>query len=163
MQTGKVFSIEEFSTYDGPGIRMTVFLKGCPLMCTWCHNPEGQRHDSEMVRSPNGCLSCGACLRKGEELTGEPRLVPESASVCPRKLVRVAGEDMTAEELVSKIERNIPILNMSGGGVTFSGGEPLMHADFVLDCMKLLRGKTGYKCYRHWLGFGVCGNLAAGE
>ena len=80
--------------------------------------------------------------RKGEELTGEPRLVPESASVCPRKLVRVSGEDMTAEELVSKIEKNIPILNMSGGGVTFSGGEPLMHADFVLRCMELLRGKT---------------------
>lgn len=140
--TGRIFAIEEFSTYDGPGIRMTVFLKGCPLRCTWCHNPEGQRFDSETVRSPNGCLECGACLRKGEELTGVPSLVPESAAVCPRKLVRVCGDDMTPEELVKKIEKNIPILSMSGGGVTFSGGEPLCHADFVLRCLSLLGGKT---------------------
>lgn len=58
---GIVFSIEEFSIYDGPGIRTTVFLKGCPLQCSWCHNPEGQSGKSEIVRSPNGCLHCGAC------------------------------------------------------------------------------------------------------
>lgn len=142
MPTGRVFSIEEFSTYDGPGIRMTVFLKGCPLRCMWCHNPEGQRFEKEMARSPNGCLACGACLKMGETLTGSPCLVPESAAVCPRHLVRQCGEDYTPEELVAKIEKNLAILNMSGGGVTFSGGEPLCYADFVESCMKLLRGKT---------------------
>ena len=142
MITGRVFSVEELSTYDGPGIRMTVFMKGCPLRCMWCHNPEGQRFEHELARSPNGCLNCGACMRKGEELTGEPCLVRESIDVCPRRLIRECGTDYTPEELVAKVERNIAILNMSGGGVTFSGGEPLCHWQFVLECMKLLRGKT---------------------
>lgn len=139
---GRVFSIEEFSTYDGPGIRMTVFLKGCPLRCMWCHNPEGQRFEQEIARSPNGCLGCGACLKKGEALTGTPCLVRESIPVCPRKLVRECGVDYTPEEMVEKIGKNLAILNMSGGGVTFSGGEPLCHWQFVLECMKLLRTRT---------------------
>ncbi len=142
MATGKIFSIEEFSTYDGPGIRTTVFLKGCPLRCTWCHNPEGQRKESEMARSPNGCLHCGACEREGERITGSPCIVPESAAVCPRRLIRLCGEDMSAEALVSELEKNLPVLNMSGGGVTFSGGEPLCCPDFVYECLTLLRGKT---------------------
>lgn len=142
MPKGKIFSIEEFSVYDGPGIRMTIFLKGCPLRCEWCHNPEGQSFHSEMVRSPNGCLGCGACEEMGRKITGEPCLVPESASVCPRKLVRLCGEDVTAEELASRIEKNAAILSMNGGGVTFSGGEPLCHSEFLLECLRLLNGKV---------------------
>lgn len=140
--TARVFSLEEFSTYDGPGIRMTVFLKGCPLRCMWCHNPEGQISEPQMVRSPNGCLECGACMEKGRQITGKPCLVPESISVCPRGLIRVSGEEYTPQELVSVIEKNIAVLNMSGGGVTFSGGEPLCHSEFVRACMELLRGRT---------------------
>ena len=139
---GRIFSIEEFSTYDGPGIRMTVFMKGCPLRCMWCHNPEGQRFEREIVKSPNGCLMCGACMNAGLEETGAPCLVDKSISVCPRRLVRYSGDDLTPEELVAKINKNVAILNMSGGGVTFSGGEPLSHWQFVLECMKLLRNKT---------------------
>ena len=142
MAKGRIFSIEEFSTYDGPGIRMTVFLKGCPLRCTWCHNPEGQRFPSEMMRSPNGCLSCGACLEEGRVRTVHPCLVPESAAVCPRGLVRQSGEDVSVEELVARIEKNLAVLNMSGGGVTFSGGELLAQSDFVKECLTHLRGKT---------------------
>ena len=142
MKKGRIFSIEEFSTFDGPGIRMSVFLKGCPLRCSWCHNPEGQRIGKEIARSPNGCLECGACLRKGEELTGSPCLVYESISVCPRRLIRECGQDVSPEELVAKIDKNIAILNMNGGGVTFSGGEPLMQADFVIECLELLEGRT---------------------
>ena len=140
--TGNVFSIEEFSTFDGPGIRETVFLKGCPLKCMWCHNPEGQSFESMVVRSPNGCLNCGACLKKGEEITGKSCLVKESIAVCPRNLVRICGEVKTAEELVSIISKNITILNASGGGVTFSGGEPLSQHKFLLECLKLLKDKT---------------------
>ncbi len=141
-QMGRIFSIEEFSTYDGPGIRMTVFLKGCPLRCMWCHNPEGQHREIEPVRSPNGCLGCGACLEKGREKTGHPSLVPESCEVCPRGLIRLCGEDYTPNALISILEKNIPLLNMSGGGVTFSGGEPLNQWQFVLECLRGLRGKT---------------------
>ena len=142
MTEGRIFSVEEFSTYDGPGIRMTVFMKGCPLRCEWCHNPEGQSFGTEMIKSPNGCLSCGACMRKGEELTGSPCLVPESISVCPRRLVRECGKLYTPHRLVGEIEKNLTVLNMSGGGVTFSGGEPLCHYEFLMECMRLLRGKT---------------------
>ena len=139
---GKIFSIEEFSTFDGPGIRETIFLKGCPLKCMWCHNPEGQSFETMVVKSPNGCLGCGLCLKKGEEITGKPSLVRESIAVCPRNLVRICGEDKTPEELIKQIEKNIAILNASGGGVTFSGGEPLSQSEFLLECLKLLKGKT---------------------
>ncbi len=139
---GRIFTIEEFSTYDGPGIRTTVFLKGCPLRCMWCHNPEGQELESQIIRSNSGCLGCGACLAEGQKKLGVPCLVEESIEVCPRKLVRKCGNEFTVEELVSKLEKNIEILNMSGGGVTFSGGEPLAQWQFVHECMIALKGKT---------------------
>ena len=140
MRNGTVFSIEEFSIYDGPGIRTTVFLKGCPLRCMWCHSPEGQSFLPEMLRSPNGCLACGACLDKGAELTGERRLVKESIEVCPKDLVREAGTAYTADGLVKKILKNARILQ-NGGGVTFSGGEPLAQSEFLLSCLALLEGQ----------------------
>lgn len=142
MLSGTVFSIEEFSLYDGPGIRTTVFLKGCPMRCTWCHSPEGQSAHPEPIRSPNGCLACNACLEKGKELTGEYKIVAESAAVCPQRLIRQAGEDFSAEELVEKILRNRDIFTSTGGGVTFSGGEPTMQHAFLLECLTLLHGKT---------------------
>ena len=136
---GRVFSIEEFSTFDGPGIRTTVFLKGCPLRCTWCHNPEGQTWDNQVLRSPNGCLGCGRCVAKGEELTGERKLVPESISVCPRNLLRMCATDYTPEELCAKLMKNSRLL--ADGGITFSGGEPLTQYAFVSECLDLLEGK----------------------
>lgn len=139
--TGRVFSVEEFSTFDGPGVRTTVFFKGCPMRCTWCHNPEGQRFENEFVRSPNGCLHCGACLLAGEKVTGERILVKESIAVCPRNLVRECAVDYTPEELCARLLKNAALLNRSGGGVTFSGGEPLSQYEFLLECLSLLRGK----------------------
>lgn len=137
---GKLFSIEEFSTFDGPGIRMTVFLKGCPLRCPWCHNPEGQRFETEYMRSPNGCIGCGACERAGDIKDGKPVLTRESINACPRQLVRQSGEDITPQALAERILKNAPILKASGGGVTFSGGEPLCHTDFIADCVSHLEG-----------------------
>lgn len=134
---GKIFSIEELSTFDGPGIRMTVFLKGCKLRCMWCHNPEGQSFESQYVRSDNGCLHCGACMR-----AGGGQLTEDSALSCPRNLVRLCGEDISPEELLQKIENKLWMLNSAGGGVTFSGGEPLSQPEFLLSCLGLLEGKT---------------------
>ena len=133
---GRVFSIEEFATFDGPGIRMTVFLKGCPLRCSWCHNPESQRAEVEYVRSPNGCLSCGKCLKVAErDEKNALHLTESSLEACPKGLVRRCGEDFTVEALCARILANAEILRDTGGGVTFSGGEPLAQSAFLFDCL----------------------------
>ena len=137
---GRYFSIEEFSVYDGPGIRTTVFLKGCPLRCSWCHNPEGQSHEIEIVRSPNGCRGCKECERLAEYDGGKMRFTTESIDACPLSLLRVCGKDTEPEELCTLLLKNERILK-NGGGVTFSGGEPLAQSEFVFECLSLLRGK----------------------
>ncbi|MDF2540772.1 MAG: glycyl-radical enzyme activating protein family [Herbinix sp.] len=139
---GRVFSIEEFSTFDGPGIRTTVFLKGCPLRCVWCHNPEGQLFEHQIIKSPNGCLHCGACLDCGERLTGERKLVKESIAVCPRNLIRECAVDDTVQELCNRILQNTEMFQKTGGGVTFSGGEPLAQYDFLWECLRFIGSKT---------------------
>jgi pyruvate formate lyase activating enzyme len=137
--SGRYFSIEEFSVYDGPGIRTTVFLKGCPLRCSWCHNPEGQSHEIEIARSPNGCLDCGACERFAEREGDSIRFTEQSLKSCPRSLLRYSGIDTDAESLCEKLLKNAILLK--DGGVTFSGGEPLMQSEFVFECLSLLKGK----------------------
>jgi pyruvate formate lyase activating enzyme len=106
MSTGVVFDIREFSVHDGPGIRTTVFLKGCPLTCIWCHNPEGQSIDPQVIRSPAGA--------------------------------RLAGTMYTAAELADYLNAQAEILRNNEGGVTFSGGEPLLQADFVAEVIDQL-------------------------
>jgi pyruvate formate lyase activating enzyme len=98
--TGRIFEIREFTLHDGPGIRTTVFLKGCPLRCPWCHNPQGKSFEKETLTRKNG------------------ETVP-------------CGEDWDADKLAEELLRNADIMLQSGGGVTFSGGEPLAQADFV--------------------------------
>lgn len=142
MSIGTVFSIEEFSTFDGPGIRSTVFLKGCPLKCSWCHNPEGQNFAPEVVKSPNGCIDCGLCTKKAIELTGKPILTEECIKGCPRNLIRISGTEYTPEKLVEKLLKNEVFFRKTGGGVTFSGGEPLAQPDFLYECLLLLSGKV---------------------
>ena len=137
--TGCMFALEEFSVYDGPGIRSTVFLKGCPLRCVWCHNPEGQSAETEIVRSPNGCLSCGACERYAVLRNGRLTYTKQSVEHCPRGLLRVCGESIEPQALCERLLKNESILK--NGGVTFSGGEPLLQADFLFACLSLLGGK----------------------
>jgi len=108
--TGRVFEIREFTLQDGPGIRTTVFLKGCPLRCAWCHNPEGQASEVETMTRKDG-----------------------SHLVC--------GTDWESDALVQELSRNADIMVSSGGGVTFSGGEPLAQADFVLAVAEQLRAR----------------------
>ncbi len=128
---GKIFSIEEFSVYDGPGIRTSVFLKGCPLRCSWCHNPEGQGFSREYLRNPNGCLECGRCIAESGELT------ERSIGLCPRGLVRGCGDDWEAKDLCRKLLKNEGLLD----GITFSGGEPLAQHEFLLECLEILKGR----------------------
>jgi pyruvate formate lyase activating enzyme len=135
---GTVFSIEEFSTFDGPGIRTTVFLKGCLLRCGWCHNPEGQRTETEWLKNSNGCIQCGKCFDEGERVTGIRQLTAESATVCPRNLIRRSGECFSPEQLCGLLLKNAHILASSGGGITFSGGEPLYQHEFLAACLDLL-------------------------
>ncbi len=136
---GIVFSVEEFSVYDGPGIRTTVFLKGCPLRCSWCHSPEGQEKSPQTVKSPNGCMGCGNCLKYAEQKDGKPLYTQKSIENCPRHLLRVSGTEYTPEELVGELMKNRSLLQQ--GGVTFSGGEPLLQEEFTEQCLTLLQGK----------------------
>lgn len=134
-----IFDIKEFALGDGDGIRTTVFFKGCPLRCAWCHNPEGLSPAPELYIKRNGCKGCGLC-RKGcshPECEGLGRCL----RICPSDLISVAGKAWGVDELREKLLLGKGILNSSGGGVTFSGGEPLMQADFLYEILKALRGE----------------------
>lgn len=135
---GNIFSIEEFSVFDGPGIRTTVFLKGCPLKCSWCHNPEGQNYNTEIIKTPNGCIGCGNCIKTSIIKNGIPVLTEESIKKCPQNLIKFCGEIYESEDLCNKLLKNKRILQ-NGGGVTFSGGEPFVQKDFLFEMLSKLK------------------------
>jgi len=151
---GTVFDIKRFSIHDGPGIRTTVFLKGCPLSCWWCHNPEGQSPGPELVLRANRCIGCGACVeacpngaifsQNGLLRTdrGKCTLCGSCVEVCYTGAREIAGQVMTVEEVMAEIERDVPFYDGSGGGVTFSGGEPLLQRDFLLDLLRACRQRN---------------------
>jgi pyruvate formate lyase activating enzyme len=126
--TAVVFNIMRFSTQDGPGIRTTVFFKGCPLSCWWCHNPESQRLQPELLYLEERCRHCGDCVTACPQHAIEQ---VEGTEVCQAEARQIAGRRLTVGELVAEIERDLVFFEESGGGVTLSGGEPLAQPRFV--------------------------------
>jgi pyruvate formate lyase activating enzyme len=140
---GQVFNIQRFSLHDGPGIRTTVFLKGCPLRCVWCHNPEGWEGRAQVRLTANLCLRCGrcveACAQGGHALTPDSHTLQlaactrcgQCAAACPAGALELVGSRMTVDEVMAVVRRDLPFYEQSGGGMTLSGGEPLAQFDFT--------------------------------
>ena len=127
--TGIIFDIKEFALSDGPGIRTTVFFKGCPLRCAWCHNPEGLSPMPEVYRGTGACLSCGRCQAPCTH--DDCRPFGRCLHACPRGLLRVAGQVWEAEALAAHLLRGADLFRTGEGGITLSGGEPLFQAEFA--------------------------------
>ncbi|HJV49670.1 MAG TPA: glycyl-radical enzyme activating protein [Geothrix sp.] len=136
---GRIFNIQRYSLQDGPGLRTTVFLKGCPLDCAWCHNPESQSPARELITQENRCIACGSCLQvcgPGEDPSSRPEACVE---ICPTGARQLLGHDVAVDELMDEVLRDQPFFDESGGGVTLSGGEPLLQPGFVKDMLAALR------------------------
>lgn len=159
MKTAIVMDIQRFSIHDGPGIRTTVFFKGCHMACRWCHNPESWREEPEMMFYENRCIGCGACLaicRKGAHTVAGKHTVDlrkcldcekkeACARICPAQALKLCGERMTAQQIFSEVEKDRSCYG-NEGGLTCSGGEPLLQADFLTGLLPICRKE----------GFSVC-------
>lgn len=147
METGLILNLQKYSVHDGPGIRTTVFFKGCPLSCWWCHNPESQGREPFVHYDRDRCLGCGECARACP--SGALALTPDGvvtdtsrcrgeaacAAACPAEARRLIGRRMTVDEIMAEVERDRLYYDQSGGGVTFSGGEPLLQWRFLLEVL----------------------------
>ncbi len=149
-KTGKIFDIQRFSVHDGPGIRTTVFMKGCPMRCKWCHNPEGLSEKFKLRYMEKLCIGCGACLSAcpqgahgfdGKEHTIDRAgctLCGKCIEACPAGALSVCGYEISPDDLIQKINADADFYG-NDGGVTFSGGEALLQADFIAGVSKRLK------------------------
>ena len=151
---GVTFNIQRFSTEDGPGIRTTVFFKGCPLRCAWCHNPEGLSPHPELMWYDVRCIAARDCLRvcphDALELTSQGMRIDRQrcdacgacAEACPAAALEVIGRAWTAEAILAELRKDRVFYETSGGGVTFSGGEPMVQAGFVAELCRLCKDEA---------------------
>ncbi len=151
MLRGMIFNIMKYSIHDGPGIRTTVFFKGCPLNCQWCHNPEGQEFGQELMYRLDKCIACGHCRKvcpSGAVVFTMGKLVyirercqacGECSKVCHAGARELVAKQMSVSQVMTEIEKDSIFYEESGGGVTFSGGEALMQTDFLLQILKECR------------------------
>lgn len=148
MSNGVIFDIKRFAVHDGPGVRTTVFLKGCPLRCWSCHNPESQSRDIDLLLKHDRCNACGECLESCplhaiEAGNGSVQIDRERcdrcglcADACLRDAIEFAGRSVTVEQVIEEVEKDRVYYDEGGGGVTFSGGEPLYQPRFLVDLLR---------------------------
>lgn len=171
MKNGIIFNIKKYSLHDGPGIRTTVFLKGCPLSCWWCHNPEGINPEPELVYRRNRCIGCGTCISSCPEsalyLASEGGITIDSvhcnscgicAEKCPTRALEMMGYTISVKDLMKEIRKDIPFYDDSEGGVTFSGGEPLGQPEFLKALLEAC-GREGIHRAVDTTGFSPLDNL----
>lgn len=156
--TGTVFDVQGFSIHDGPGIRVTVFLKGCPLHCRWCQNPESLSSRKQLMVVLERCVGCGRCaavcpekaihIVDGKAKTDRSLCTACGActKVCPQTIREISGKTMTAEEVAARVARDKLFMDQSGGGVTLSGGECLYQPEFAEAVLALCREKGIHTC-----------------
>lgn len=153
---GNVFNIQRFCTGDGPGIRTTVFLKGCPLSCIWCHNPESQRMSPEIMFDEGKCISCKKCSTacslhrfKGESHVydrSECRVCGKCAELCYVGALEVCGSSMSVDDVIRQVTRDRIFYKNSGGGLTISGGEPMAQFEFTKALLEAAKKENLHTC-----------------
>ncbi len=139
MKKAIIFDIQRSSFVDGPGIRTTVFMKGCNLRCRWCHNPESQSAKKQMMFYKDKCTGCGKCAEVCPYHLESCDFCGQCAICCPHDARQVCGKEYTEEELITEILKDKAFFTASGGGVTFSGGECMLQIDFLANMLKLCK------------------------
>nr|WP_238903513.1 glycyl-radical enzyme activating protein [Clostridium sp. YIM B02506] len=149
---GTVFDIQRFSIHDGPGIRTIVFLKGCPLSCLWCSNPESQKLKPVLMYQSMNCIHCGRCIsacKIGAINANNKNFIDrdictacgECVNVCPTSALTLKGKKMTVEQVIKELKKDAIVYRRSGGGITLSGGEPLVQSEFARELLKACKAQ----------------------